>query len=190
MKIVVTRMSGLFLTIFLVVANAILIEIILDLFGVVKHRLITGIAGTSLIIFSFLYSMRKRKKLITFGKAKNWLQGHEWLSIFGTFIIFVHTGTHFTAIVPVITLIFMCVAFISGLIGRYVYNNAKAELKTKKKKLEESGLDHDEIEQRLWALTVASDALSKWRSAHMPIISFLGIMVIYHAISALYYSGF
>lgn len=190
MNVVVTRMSGLFLTIFLVVANAILIEIIFDLFGVEKHRLITGITGTLLIIFSFTYSMRKRKKLITFGSAKNWLQGHEWLSIFGTFVIFVHTGTHFKALVPVITLVFMCVAFVSGLIGRYVYNNAKSELRTKKAELKEAGLPDDEIEQRLWALTVASEALSKWRSVHMPIVSFLGIMVIYHAISALYYSGF
>jgi len=190
MNIVVTRLSGLFMTIFLVVTNAILIEIILDLFGVGKHRLITGIAGTLLIILSFLYSMRKRKKLITFGNAKNWLQGHEWLSIFGTFVIFVHTGTHFKAMVPVITLIFMCIAFVSGLIGRYVYNNAKAELKMKKKELQQSGLSNDEIEQRLWALTVASEALSKWRTIHMPIISFLGVMVIYHSISALYYSGF
>ena len=76
MKIVVTRLSGLFLTIFLVVANAILIEVILDLYDVNRHRLITGIVGTLIIIFSFGYSARKRKKM-TFGSAKNWLKWHE-----------------------------------------------------------------------------------------------------------------
>ena len=189
MKIVVKRMSGLFLTILLVVANAILIEVILDLFEVKGHRLFTGIAGTLIIILSFGYSARKRKKL-TIGSAKNWLQGHEWLSIGGTFLILVHTGNHFNALVPVITLIFMAIAFISGLIGRYVYNNAKADLKIKRKDLKEAGLSEEEIEQKLWALTVASDALSKWRTVHMPIISFLGVMVLYHSISALYYAGF
>ena len=189
MKIVVTRLSGLFLTIFLVVANAVLIEVILDLYDVNRHRLITGIAGTLIIIFSFGYSARKRKK-VTFGNAKNWLKWHEWLSIGGTFLILVHTGTHFRALVPVITLIFMSIAFLSGLIGRYVYNNAKAELKMKQKDMKDSGLSDEEIEQRLWSLTVASEALSKWRAAHMPIISILGVMVLYHSISALYYSGF
>lgn len=189
MKIVVTRLSGLFLTIFLVVANAVLLEIILDLFQVKGHRLITGISGTLLIILSFGYSARKRKK-VTFGSAKNWLQGHEWLSIGGAFVILVHTGTHFKGLVPVITLFFMSVAFISGLIGRYVYNNAKAELKGKQKEFKGAGLSEEEIEQRLWTLTVASDALSKWRAAHMPIIALLGVMVLYHAVSALYYAGF
>ena len=189
MKIVVKRMSGLFLTIFLVVANAILIEVILDLFEVKGHRLFTGIAGTLIIILSFGYSARKRKKL-TIGSEKNWLKWHEWLSIGGTFIILVHTGTHFNALVPVITLIFMAIAFISGLIGRYVYNNAKADLKAKRKDLKEAGLSQEEIEYKLWSLTVASDALSKWRAVHMPIISFLGVMVLYHSISALYYAGF
>lgn len=189
MKIVVKRMSGLFLTIFLVVANAILIEVILDLYDVNRHRLITGIVGTLIIIFSFGYSARKRKKL-TMGSAKNWLKWHEWLSIGGTFILLVHTGAHFNALVPVITLIFMSIAFVSGLIGRYVYNDAKADLKIKRKDLKEAGLSEEEIEQKLWSLTVASDALSKWRAVHMPIISFLGVMVLYHSISALYYAGF
>ncbi|MBE9536333.1 MAG: hypothetical protein IMF07_04055 [Proteobacteria bacterium] len=190
MKIVVTRISGLFITIFLVVANAVLIEVILDLFNIKGHRLITGIAGTLLIIIGFTYSMRKRKKFLTMGSPKYWLQAHEWLSIGGTFIIFVHTGTHMTAIVPVITLFFMFIAFVSGLIGRYVYNNAKADLKDKKVQMKKDALEPEEIERRLWALTVASDALSKWRAFHMPVISFLTVMVIYHAISALYYAGF
>jgi len=190
MKIVVTRMSGLFITIFLVVANAVLIEVILDLFSVNRHRLITGIAGTLLIIISFTYSMRKRKKLIVSGNPKYWLRAHEWLSIGGTFIIFVHTGTHITAMVPVVTLVFMFIAFVSGLIGRYVYSNAKADLKDKKMSMEKNGVGPEEIERRLWALTVASDALSRWRALHMPVVSFLSVMVIYHAISALYYAGF
>ncbi|MBE9504646.1 MAG: hypothetical protein IME96_10765 [Proteobacteria bacterium] len=187
---IIKRMSGLLLTIFLVVINAILIEVILDLFGVKGHRLFTGITGTLIIIISFAYSMRKRKKFITFGSPKKWLIGHEWLAIAGTFVIFVHTGTHFTALVPIITLIFMFIAFLSGLIGRYVYNNAKSELKTKKAEFKESGITEAEIEQKLWALIIASDALSKWRTVHLPIISFLVVMVLYHAVTALYFAGF
>lgn len=190
MKIVVNRLSGLFLTILLVVGNTILIEQILDLFGVRGHRLLTGIGGTLLVILSFGYSMRKRKKLFKSGGMKGWLRGHEWLAIGGTVIIFVHTGTHFHSIVAIITLIFMFIAFISGLIGRYVYDNVRAELKLKKESLKRDGLSDKEIEENLTGLATASDALSKWRLYHMPVISILGVMVVYHAISALYYGGF
>ena len=183
-------MSGLLMTVFLVVVNAVLIEIIFDLYGIQRHRLITGLLGTSLIILAFGYSLRKRKKLIKTGSVKKWLLSHEWLTIAGSFLLFVHTGTHFKALVPIITLIFVFTAFISGLIGRFVYNKTRVELKIKKDELIKEGLSSAEIEQRLWALTVASSALAKWRKFHMPIVTMLAVMVLYHSISALYYAGF
>ncbi len=95
MKIIVSRISVLFLTLFLVIANAILIETILDMYGIRGHRLFTGIVGTVVLILSFGYSLRKRKKLLDIGKIKSWLLAHEWLSIAGSVIIFIHTGTAF-----------------------------------------------------------------------------------------------
>ncbi len=189
MNIVLKRLSGLILTVLLVTVNAILLEIILDIYGIEWHRLFTGIFGTLLIVLSFGYSLRKRKILITFGKPKNWLICHEWLTIFGTFVILVHTGTHFQALVPITTLTLMAIAFISGLVGRYVYNNARDELKVKKGELSKEGLSAEEIEQQLWSLTVASGALAKWRKLHKPVIVLFALMVVYHAVSALYYRG-
>lgn len=185
---VVKRFSGLVFIIFLVVADAVLIEILLDKFGVEGHRLFTGLLGVGIVTASFGYSLRK-KKLIS-GSPRFWLFFHEWTSIIGTFILLVHTGTHFQAIVPVITLILTFVAFVSGLIGRYIYNNARASLKSQKASLIEKGLTESEIDTKLWGLAVASDALSKWRVIHKPIVFLLIIMVVYHATSALYYRGF
>lgn len=190
MKSVISRLTGLFIIVFLVVINAVLIGIFLDNHQVQGFRLFTGITGIVLIILSFAYSMRKRKWLITFGSPKYWLLLHEWLSIGGTFLIFVHTGTHFSALVPVITLICMFTAFISGLAGRYVYNDMRAALKEKRKGLENQGVAVGEIEQNLWSLAVTSSALSKWRALHRPIVLLLALMVLYHAVSALYYRGF
>lgn len=190
MKIVVNRLTGLITTVILVFGNAILIEQVLDMYGIRGHRLLSGIIGTLLVILSFGYSMRKRKKLFKSGGMKGWLRGHEWLAILGTVIIFVHTGTHFHGIVAIITLIFMFIAFISGLIGRYVYDNVRAEMKYKKEALKKDGLSDKEIEESLAGLATASEALSKWRLYHMPVISILGVMVVYHTIAALYYGGF
>ena len=190
MKIAINKLAALFVTVLLVLGNAILIERTMDLFGIRGHRLLTGIIGTLLVIFSFGYSMWKRKKLFTSGGMKGWLRGHEWPAIVGTVIIFVHTGNHLHAIVPLITLIFMFTAFTSGLIGRYVYDNVRAELRLRKDSFKKDGLSEQEIEESLTSLNVASEALAKWQLYHMPAIAILGIMVIYHVVSALYYSGF
>ncbi len=190
MKIIVSRISVLFLTLFLVIANATLIETLLDMYGIRGHRLFTGFFGTLVLILSFGYSLRKRKKLLVIGKIKSWLLAHEWLSITGSFIIFIHTSTHLKAIVPIITLILMFTAFVSGLTGRYVYDRARSRLKMQREELKQKGLSDSDIEQRLWALAITSDALSKWRAVHKPIVSTLAVMIIYHAVSALYYGGF
>lgn len=190
MKLVARNLSALILTVFLVVSNAILIENVLDLYGVARHRLFTGVFGTMLVILSFGYSMRKRKKVIVAGKMKGWLLSHEWLAVIGTVIIFIHTGNHFQALVPIITFLFMFTTFISGLVGKYVYSEAQSELIGMKTGFRKEGLSEAEIEERLTALTIASKALAKWRNIHMPFVAILAVMVVYHAVSALYYGGF
>ncbi len=84
----------------------------------------------------------------------------------------------------------MFTAFVSGLIGRYVYDKARSHLRVQKEELKKEGLSESDIEQRLWTLIITSDALSKWRAVHKPIVSTLAVMVLYHAVSALYYGGF
>ncbi len=190
MKLVVRNLSALILTVFLVVSNAILIENFLDMYGIAGHRLFTGVLGTMLVILSFGYSMRKRKKVFVAGSMKGWLWSHEWLAVIGTVVIFIHTGNHFNALVPIITLLFMFTTFISGLTGKYVYNEAKGKLTGMKTGLKKEGLSENEIEERVAALTIASNALSRWRNVHMPFVSILSVMVLYHAVLALYYGGF
>lgn len=190
MKLVARNLSALILTVFLVISNAILIENVLDLYGVARHRLFTGVLGTLLVILSFGYSIRKRKKLLASGKIKEWLRSHEWLAVIGTVIIFIHAGNHFHALVPMITFLFMFTTFISGLVGKYVYSEAQSELTGMKTGLRKEGLAEADIEERLAVLAVASTVLSKWRNVHMPFVAILAVMVVYHAISALYYGGF
>jgi hypothetical protein len=184
----IKRLSGLITIIFLVVVNAVFIEILLDRFGIKGHRLFTGILGVSLIAVSFGYSLRKRRLIP--GSPRVWLTFHEWLAILGTFVLLVHTGAHFTALIPIITLILTLITFVSGLVGRYVYNNARANLKEKKAELKKDGLTDEEIDTRLWGLAIASKTLSRWRELHKPIVILLVIMAVYHATSALYYRGF
>ena len=189
MPVVVTRLLGLLLTVGLVVANAIAIELLLDGYGVRLHRLFTGLLGTALIAVSFGYSLRKRR-LVSIGSTRGWLKAHEWLAIAGCFVIFVHTGTHIEAMVPVLTLIVLFVTFISGLFGRYLYTITRDELRAKLSGLSKEGIaPSEQAEHRLWALTVASTALSRWRALHIPIVSLFAMLLVYHVLSALYFKG-
>lgn len=137
-----------------------------------------------------MYSARKRKIFIKTGSVKTWLYVHEWLSILGTMIIFVHTGSHFHAVVPIVTLVLMFIAFVSGLIGKYVHDTARKELKQKKSELINAGFSEIEIDEGLSKLTTASKALSRWRDFHMPLIFTLTVMTLYHILSVMYFRGF
>lgn len=190
MVVVIRNFITLVVTLLVTMAAAVTIEITLDMYGVRGHRLLTGVTGTLLIVLSLAYSMRKKKKLFTGGSVKHWLQFHEWAAIVGTVILLIHTGTHFQALVPVVTLLLMLTTFVSGLFGRYLYNSARDEMKRKKEGLKRKGLSEPEIEEKLAGLVTTSEALAKWRVAHMPIVAALSLMTVYHAVSALYYGGF
>ena len=56
-----------------------------------------GIVGTLLILFSFRYSLRKRK-IITGGNPVTLLRWHEYLAWLGSLLILVHAGIHFNSI--------------------------------------------------------------------------------------------
>ncbi len=189
MKVIWGRMTALSVTVFAVVASAVLIELVLDHFGIRTHKLLTGIGGTLLVLVSFAYSLRKRKKFLKTGNLKVWLVRHEWLALVGTCIIFIHTGNHLNALVPLITLLLMFVAFVSGLIGKYVYTDVRDSLRSEKELLKQQGLSDEEIENRLAQKISASASLSRWRDYHMPIIELLAGMLAYHVVSVLYYRG-
>ncbi|MDH4099551.1 MAG: hypothetical protein OEV28_03120 [Nitrospirota bacterium] len=189
MVVVIRNFITLVVTLLVTMVAAVAIEITLDMYGVRGHRLLTGVTGTLLIVLSIAYSARK-KKLFTGGSVKHWLQFHEWAAIVGTVILLIHTGTHFEALIPVVTLVLMLTTFVSGLFGRYLYQSAKDEMKRKKDRLKRKGMSETEIEEEMAALTTTSEALAKWRVIHMPIVAMLSLMTVYHAISALYYGGF
>lgn len=79
-----------------------------------------GIPGTLLILASFLYSLRKRKK-IAFGKPKTLLWLHETLTWLGALMILVHAGIHVYAILPWLALASMLINVFSGMTGRFYW---------------------------------------------------------------------
>ncbi len=190
MDIHLKKSSGLGLIVLTVTIGAILLEILFDAIGLERHKHLIGNIGSIILLISFVYSLRKRKIIFKSGNIQTWLKYHEAFAIIGTVLILVHAGFHTHAAVPLITLALIFVSFVSGLVGSYVYDAGRNELKIMREYLKTKGLTPAQIEETLKPMLEANKKFLAWRAFHMPIVSALFIFVFFHIISALYYGGF
>lgn len=153
-------------------------------------RRLLGYLGVMAIGASFFYSLRKKKIFFSQGNIVSWLNTHEVANVVGSFIIFLHTGFHAHALVPFTAFLLMLISFVSGVVGRYIYQQAKSGLAVEKERLQDKGLAAVEIEERLAFLAIAGSVLGRWRDFHMPLVFGLTFFVFFHAVSALYFGGF
>lgn len=172
-------------------ALMILIAIVIDYF---LHRLqiisvgrYLGIVGTLVIIFSFIYSLRKRK-IIKYGSPKHLLMLHEYMAWIGSILLLVHAGIHFNALLPWLAVLMMLIAVASGLIGKFLLKKAGETLKEKFSALTASGVSKDEAEKKLFFDSITVDLMKKWRVVHLPITLLFGILALLHIISVIMYS--
>ncbi|MCU7851539.1 MAG: hypothetical protein KZQ80_04935 [Candidatus Thiodiazotropha sp. (ex Monitilora ramsayi)] len=141
-----------------------------------------GIPGTFLILLSFLYSLRKRKK-ISFGKPKNLLALHETLTWVGALMILVHAGIHIYAILPWLALLAMLVNVISGMTGKYLLDRSRRFLADKKAHYQTQGLSDEEVEKRVFWDATTFDVMKKWRVVHLPITLAFVVLGLAHILS-------
>lgn len=172
-------------------AVMILMAIIIDYF---LHRwhfenvgLFCGYAGTTLIVFSFGYSLRKRK-IIKKGSPKQLLHVHEYMAWSGSVLILVHAGIHFNAVLPWLAIFMMLIAVASGLTGKFLLKNAAETLKQKKQELMNGGMTKEQAEHKLFFDGITVDMMKKWRVVHLPITLLLLILVLMHIITIVMFS--
>jgi hypothetical protein len=143
-----------------------------------------SIAGTLLIIFSFVYSLRKRK-IINFGRAKRLLQFHELMAWTGSLLILIHAGFDFDAVIPRMAVFAMLVVVASGITGKYLLKQAKESLKERRAELIAKNLSPDEIEKELFALSLIADKMQMWRTVHIPLTLIFAAFALLHIITIL-----
>lgn len=143
-----------------------------------------GIPGVILILLSFFYSMRKRKK-ISFGKPKNLLILHETLTWLGALMILVHAGIHIYTILPWLALTAMMINVISGMTGKYLLSHSRNFLADKKEFYTQQNLSAEAIEKKLFWDATTFDVMKKWRAVHLPITLAFAVLGITHIISIL-----
>jgi hypothetical protein len=162
----------------------IITDAILHLFDLVWIGRWLGIPGSLLILLSFLYSLRKRKK-ISFGKPKMLLALHETMAWVGALMILVHAGIHIYTILPWLALAAMLVNVISGMTGKYLLDRSRRFLADKKTHYLQNGLSEQDADRKMFWDATTYDLMKKWRAVHLPITMAFVFLSLTHILSIL-----
>jgi hypothetical protein len=160
-------------------AAAVLCDWLLHLAGLVAVGRYFGIAGTALLLLSFVYSLRKWR-WITVGAPKTLLAGHEVLGWVSALMLLVHAGIHLNAAVPWLAVAAMLAVVASGLTGKFLLARARADLAGREAELKAQGLPPKQIDRELLAQSVLVSAMKNWRKVHMPLtMVFVGLALLH-----------
>ena len=143
-----------------------------------------GIAGTLLVIFSFMYSLRKRN-VLNFGKAKSLLKVHEVFAWTGALLILTHAGFDFDAVIPRIASFAMLIVVASGITGKYLLKLTKLDLKQRLQEIEAHNLSAEEIDKELFFRSLIADKMQMWRNVHIPLTVIIIAFALLHIITIL-----
>ena len=166
------------------ITATILSDAILHLFDLIWIGRWLGIPGTLLILLSFFYSLRKRKK-INFGKPKSLLALHETMAWIGALMILVHAGIHIYTLLPWLALAAMLINVISGMTGKYLLDRSRRFLATKRDFHIQNGLSEEEADRKLFWDATTYDLMKKWRAVHLPITLAFVALSLTHILSIL-----
>lgn len=147
-----------------------------------------GIPGTLLIIFSLVYSLRKRK-LITSGSPRSLLTFHEFTAWLGSLMVLIHSGIHFNAILPWLATIAMGINVISGLVGKMLLDRSRRHVQGERERYQLRGLSRPEVEQAVFWDAVSLDAMHQWRRGHIPIFVAFAVLAMGHIVSIFLFWG-
>jgi hypothetical protein len=80
-----------------------------------------GIIGATLMLMTeTLYSIRKRLRILRFGRLRHWLSFHIFTGIVGPTLVLMHTGLEFRGLAG-LTMLLTVLVVASGFLGRYIY---------------------------------------------------------------------
>jgi hypothetical protein len=160
------------------VAAALLADAVLHLADAVWVGRYLGILGTLLISGSFGYSLVKRG--LVAGAPVRLLRVHEWMAWAGSWLILVHAGIHFDAILAWLAVAAMLVNIASGLTGKYLLRRARVRLEATIGRLDALGLSAAEREGRLHWDALTFDMVRQWRVVHYPITLAFALLALGH----------
>mgnify|MGYP002624157202 CR=1 FL=1 len=131
-----------------------------------------GIAGASLMLVPLAYSAIKRvtplKRLVTpLVPMRTLLAWHIYAGIIGPMLVLLHTGHRFESPLGIALTGMTILVVLSGYVGRYLMRHIGAELRDKRRLLQEAERLYEETRDQLAGAGLASDEVrgqaSLWR---------------------------
>jgi hypothetical protein len=182
------EVAPFYLSLLALLAATLAVDAVLHLLDLVWIGKWLGIPGVLLICGSFGYSLRKRK-LIGRGRPATLLRLHERMAWAGSFLILVHAGIHFNAVLAWLAIGAMLVNVASGLTGKFLLRRAGALLASTTQRLRDQGLTAQALEDRLYWDSLTYDTVKQWRVLHYPITLAFAVLGTAHIVSAVIFWG-
>ncbi len=176
------------------VAGALVFEAVLSIgeaspFGHTRYGHAVGWLGLAVTLLVFVYPIRKR-----YSPARRWPRGwfrvHMVAGILGPLLIFLHSGAHYHALVPVLAMVSMVIVVLSGSVGQAVHAVALRTLNDQRHRFQQEGLSDSDIEIRLHRMASQEEAFRIWQAIHAPMTLMFLALTVLHVAGALFFAGF
>jgi hypothetical protein len=165
-----------------------LLDGLLHFFNLVWIGRYLGIVGMLLVLFSFRYSLRKRK-IISTGNPVTLLRRHEYLAWLGSLLILVHAGIHFNSILGWLAVWAMLINIGSGLAGKFLLDRSRKRMLAARQTMLRQGVPESELDDRVYVDTLTFDAVKQWRAVHFPITLAFAVLALAHIIAVFLFWG-
>ena len=157
-------------------------------FGHTQHGHVIGWLGLVVTLLVFVYPVRKR-----FSPPRRWPRGwfrvHMVAGILGPLLIFLHSGAHYHALVPIAAMAAMVIVVLSGIVGQAVHASVVRALNDDRRRLQQQGLSDGDVEALLHGRASQEEAFRLWQVIHAPMTLMFLALTAMHVAGALFFAG-
>ena len=147
-----------------------------------------GWAGLALTLLVFVYPIRKRVNP-SHRWPRGWFRVHMVTGVLGPLLIFIHSGAHYHAIVPILAMGSMVIVVVSGVVGQLVHAFSLRALNEQRHDLLHQGLPEGDIEAQLHGMASQEEAFRLWQAIHAPMTLMFLVLTAMHVAGALFFAG-
>lgn len=176
------------------IAGALLAEALLSLdaatpFGHTRYGHAVGWIGLAVTLLVCVYPRRKRTSPAR-RWPRGWFQVHMVAGVLGPLLIFLHSGAHYHALVPILAMLSMVVVVLSGVFGQVVHAFGLRALNDERRRLQREGLSDSDIDAHLHGMASEEETFRMWQAIHAPMTLVFLVLTLLHVAGALFFAGF
>lgn len=175
------------------VLSALAFEALLSLdkvtpFGHTQYGHGVGWAGLAVTFLVCVYPLRKRTSPSR-RWPRGWFRVHMVAGVLGPLLIFLHSGAHYHAIVPILAMSSMVIVVLSGIVGQLVHAVSLRALNEERHHLQHQGLSESEVDAQLHGMASQEEAFRLWQAIHAPMTLMFLVFTVLHVVGALFFAG-